>query len=560
MDDPRIELINELREKIVEALNLQEVAPEEIDPDEQLVGGRLGIDSIDVLEMVMLVEKEYGLTIDNRELGARVFASVRALAGFISDPSLRKLRINSNTIDVLRSRDVNAMKILLVSANTLKAPYPVYPIGLDHVAASIHGRHRLRIEDLNVLDDIGGLAESIREFEPDLIGISLRNIDNTDTTDPVGFIGGYQTVMETVRQVSAAPVVLGGSGFTLFPRRVLAELGADFGIVGEGERLNRVDRCTGSRTGPQAACPVSSCPTRKSPLSRHPGPVNASPVPHIRRRRTYQWYLKHSAMLNLQTKRGCPFRCIYCTYPLIEGRNLRLVAPNDAAATALALEAAGARYLYITDSSFNADIDHSLEVARAFKKAGLTIPWGAFFTPLTLPDGYFEKLAEAGLKHVEFGTDSLSDAVLRSYGKPFTVEQVVAAHEAALAAGRHVAHYFLLGGPGETLQTLDETLAHTDKLRKTVLFLFCGMRIYPHTALFHQCAKKGHLAPETDLLEPVFYYGGTIDDRVIRRRVVEKAAGRVNWVIGAGGESTAATLDRMYEKGFSGPLWEYLIR
>ena len=88
MDNPRIELINELREKIVEALNLQDVAPGEIDPDEQLVGGRLGIDSIDVLEMVMLVEKDYGLTIDNRELGTRVFASVRALAEFISDPSL----------------------------------------------------------------------------------------------------------------------------------------------------------------------------------------------------------------------------------------------------------------------------------------------------------------------------------------------------------------------------------------------------------------------------------------------------------------------------------------
>jgi acyl carrier protein len=81
------ELISELREKIVDALNLQDVAPLSIDPDEQLVGGRLGIDSIDVLEMVMLVEKDYGLAIDNRELGARVFASVRALAGFINDPS-----------------------------------------------------------------------------------------------------------------------------------------------------------------------------------------------------------------------------------------------------------------------------------------------------------------------------------------------------------------------------------------------------------------------------------------------------------------------------------------
>ena len=87
------------------------------------------------------------------------------------------------------------MKILLISANTLKAPYPVYPIGLDHVAASIHSRHRVSIEDLNVLDGLGGLAESIREFGPNLIGISLRNIDNTDTTDPIGFIGGYRAVM-----------------------------------------------------------------------------------------------------------------------------------------------------------------------------------------------------------------------------------------------------------------------------------------------------------------------------------------------------------------------------
>ena len=81
------ELINELRQKIIEALNLQDVSPSDIDADEQLVGGRLGIDSIDVLEMVMLVEKDYGLTIDNRDLGAKVFASVRALADFIHNPS-----------------------------------------------------------------------------------------------------------------------------------------------------------------------------------------------------------------------------------------------------------------------------------------------------------------------------------------------------------------------------------------------------------------------------------------------------------------------------------------
>ncbi len=76
-------LLNELKSKIVEVLNLQDVKPDEIDPDEQLVGGRLGIDSIDVLEMVMMVEQDYGIVIDNKELGAQVFVSLNTLAAYI---------------------------------------------------------------------------------------------------------------------------------------------------------------------------------------------------------------------------------------------------------------------------------------------------------------------------------------------------------------------------------------------------------------------------------------------------------------------------------------------
>jgi radical SAM superfamily enzyme YgiQ (UPF0313 family) len=168
-------------------------------------------------------------------------------------------------------------------------------------------------------------------------------------------------------------------------------------------------------------------------------------------------------------------------------------------------------------------------------------------------------MAEAGLKHVEFGTDSLSDAVLEAYRKPFTAEQVFAVHRAALAAGRHVAHYFLLGGPGETDRTLNRTLDRIEGLEKTVLFFFCGMRIYPDTALYRQCIRAGRLDPQTDLLEPVFYRGDGITDEAIVRRVTRQAAGRGNWVIGSGGDDTAAIIERMYAKGLSGPLWEYLI-
>lgn len=76
-------LLEELKVKIIEVLNLMNVKPDDIDPDEQLVGGRLGIDSIDVLELVIMMEKEYKLTIDNKELGAQVFGSLRSMTGYI---------------------------------------------------------------------------------------------------------------------------------------------------------------------------------------------------------------------------------------------------------------------------------------------------------------------------------------------------------------------------------------------------------------------------------------------------------------------------------------------
>ncbi|MEK6196062.1 MAG: cobalamin-dependent protein, partial [Deltaproteobacteria bacterium] len=129
------------------------------------------------------------------------------------------------------------MKVLLVATNTLMEPYPVYPLGLDYVAAAITKQHQVRITDLNGADGYEGLKIAIREFRPDIIGLSLRNIDNTDTTDPRGFVGQYRDIVDAIRSQSDARLILGGSGFTIFPAETLQALGADFGIVGEGERL-----------------------------------------------------------------------------------------------------------------------------------------------------------------------------------------------------------------------------------------------------------------------------------------------------------------------------------
>lgn len=78
-------LISELKEKIVDTLGLTDVTPEDINEQDQLIGGPLGLDSIDVLEMVMMLENDYGVVIDNKELGETVFATLDSLARYVNE-------------------------------------------------------------------------------------------------------------------------------------------------------------------------------------------------------------------------------------------------------------------------------------------------------------------------------------------------------------------------------------------------------------------------------------------------------------------------------------------
>jgi radical SAM superfamily enzyme YgiQ (UPF0313 family) len=273
------------------------------------------------------------------------------------------------------------------------------------------------------------------------------------------------------------------------------------------------------------------------------------------------FYLKRGGMLNLQTKRGCPFNCIYCTFPHIEGRRFRFTPPGEVAETAKMLQDAGAKYLYITDATFNGSYEHSLKVAAAFKKAGVSIPWGGFFTPLRLPmPDYYRILADAGLRHVEFGTEALSNSILDAYGKPFRIDDVVASHRAAAAAGLHVAHYLMLGGPGEDKDTVQDTLAHADDLEKSVFFVFNGVRIYPRTVLYDLAVKEGQIGPHGNLLEPSFYWSPKVRRETVTELVKTHADNRMNWVIGAVSPQALKGLARLHARGHIGPLWEQLIR
>lgn len=448
------------------------------------------------------------------------------------------------------------MKILLISPNTLIIPYPVYPIGLDYVAGSVSNKHQVEIADLNILGH-NELETLLKDFSPDIIGLSIRNIDNTEAGNPLFFISEHKQLVDWIRARCKAPIVGGGAGFTILPHDIFDALELDYGIIGEGERFTQLIDALENK---QDFSNIPGLITRSQGSTPPAEPWTGNPQRQTVQYNHSQFYLDRGGMLNLQTKRGCSFRCIYCPYPHIEGKKHRLVDPDNVARMALNLEENGAKYIFITDSAFNSDVAHSLKVAKAFKQHGLSIPWGGFFAPIKSPIDYFSTMKECGLKHVEFGTESLSRTMLKNYCKPFSPEDVIAVHKQAVDAGLHAAHYFLLGGPGETAETVDETLDAIEHLKKTVLFFFTGIRIYPHTGLYDTALKEGKLTEETSLLKPLYYESDAISHSMIEQQVTRRCGKRINWIVGSGGNDAAATVSKMHERGYTGPLWEYLIR
>ncbi|MBN2577090.1 MAG: radical SAM protein [Deltaproteobacteria bacterium] len=449
------------------------------------------------------------------------------------------------------------MRILLVATNRMRTPFPVYPIGVDYVATALGGRHDLRVLDLAAETADTALADACRGFQPEVVGLSIRNVDSVETSNPEGFIPDLVRLAAEIRRSCDALLLLGGPGFSIFPSTLMATLRADYGLIGEGERLPQLLDALARGDVAAAASVPGACIKQRA--AKAPAPW---PGPHVRAVASpanVDHYLRWGGMLNVQTKRGCPFLCTYCTYPAIEGRALRRFAPEAVAREWEALVAAGAKFLFVTDAVFNSHTRHNLDVADALVRRRISIPWDAFFLPMRPPADYYRRLRAAGLTHAEFGTESFSDAMLRSYRKPFTVAHALAAHREARRAGLHVAHYILLGGPGETRETVAETLDMCDGIEDAALFFFCGVRIYPGTQLHRIAVRQGQVAPQDDLLAPRFYGPAGLPVEAIAEMVATRSRGRRHWVIGSGNEQMAAAMKRMYRRGRTGPLWDLLV-
>ena len=452
------------------------------------------------------------------------------------------------------------MKILLVSINNETKPYPVFPLGLAYVASAVPPGDDVRAVDLCVEEDLGALADPL--FRPDLVGISVRNVDNLTFPLSESYVPFLKKVVESMkRAASSARIVMGGSGYSLFPEELLRYLGLDLGIVGEGEEAFAwiVEHMEDARLyeAPNLAWIARDGSFRRNPFGS-PRPFRGHPD---RRLFSTAHYLVEGGMANVQTKRGCHYKCIYCTYPAIDGSTIRLREPADIvdAIEGLVLNAGG-EYVYLVDDIFNEPPVHAEAVCDEILRRRLSVRWTGFVNPTKLSRDLLSKMKAAGCEGIELGTDTGSPAVMRTMRKSFSVESIRRAADDCRALGLPFCHYLIFGGPGETRETFMETVQLMEETDPTAVIAMVGPRIYPGTELETIARRESVIGEGESLLFPRFYVSPAMGAEWALDFLRGYCRTHRNWVvpgleINAGREVTRALRSRYRA---AGPLWSRL--
>jgi anaerobic magnesium-protoporphyrin IX monomethyl ester cyclase len=381
-------------------------------------------------------------------------------------------------------------------------------LGLAYLAAvSEQAGHQIRVYDGDV--EALPLEAALREFEPHIVGITANTTQITAAWRDAAI----------VKQVSNIPVVLGGPHPTVLPDESAAKPFVDAVVRSEGEAtwteiLSRLDKAELSTTGMswdgilgvtfrQADGSVVSAPDRP------PIPVeelDAMPFPAWHLFRLEQYTNLQPAVdqvsghsLPILTSRGCPYRCTYCSQ--IGPRRWRARSTKSVVAEwRWLVKEQGAVEIGVLDDSFNINRQRVLEICQALLDEGLHhVPW-------IMINGIRANLADeellgamkrAGCIRTAFGVESGNQAILDTVvDKHLTLDQVRSAFRAARAVGLETIGFFIIGLPGETEATMDDTIRLACELDPLVAN-FSIATPFPGTQMYETVKAQGRLLAET---------------------------------------------------------------
>ncbi len=429
------------------------------------------------------------------------------------------------------------MKVLLISANTEKMNMPVLPLGMACVAAAAQNAgHEVQTVNLMMQKDVRApISQAIHTFSPEVIGISVRNIDDQFMETPVFLLDSVRAVVSICRSLSDAPIVLGGAGYSIFPKTALAYLGADMGIQGEGEAafvllLEQLRRKADLSGIPGLYLPEAGHPEKPPKMPMVTRNLDSFPMPLPNIHLTPHSGIKEDQLwIPFQTRRGCAMDCSYCSTATVEGRILRKYSPPKVIEGLRRYVEAGFRQFFFVDNTFNLPPSYAKTLCDAIIAAGLDIRWRCILYPWKADDALIGKMARAGCTEVSLGFESGSEKILKNLNKRFIPDEVVRISETLHKYGIRRMGFLMLGGPGETLETVNESLHFADALQLEAMKITTGIRIYPYTALARIAISEGVIASEAELIFPRFYMVKNLKDRLLET-VDYRMKDRPNWL------------------------------
>ncbi len=472
--------------------------------------------------------------------------------------------------------------VLLINPNRVQMPWPVVPVGLCLVATALEqAGHRIEVLDLTFSRNLtADIRRRLRRGPvPRVVAVGVRNIDNCNFERPAFFLEEIRdAVIRPVRElVPGATLVVGGAGVNVHPEAVLNFLEADLAAVGEGEIVMPaliVALVNGHdpRAVPGVICRGEFARVDSRPLA----PSGANAVvrvgPGVPGLHSFAWrwidyarYAARGSPYPVQTKRGCALNCSYCVYNAIEGRSYRLRDPGDIADEVAEAVRHGVRQVAFVDSTFNVPAGHARAVCEEFVRRQLPVEFSATgLNPMGVTTEVVALMRRAGFRSVMCTPESASETTLASLQKGFGKEAIATAARALRESDLSTWWFFLLGAPGETMETVRETLAFcAEHIPPTHMVLFStGIRVYPGTPLERYCRETGWFAAGDPLLEPSWFVSPTLDLDAHYQLLAAAAERHPNWMTNA--ETVVSPFFARAMKlgfrllGWQGPFWIHL--
>ncbi len=475
------------------------------------------------------------------------------------------------------------MNVLLINPNRTQPP--VAPLALDSIGEALRSRGiRCATADLcraglPAAEVPAGYWQDLNADEVDAFLLTVRNLDDAYYFSQASFLPQLRDLIRGLRSAFQGPVILGGCGFSIAPEAILNLLEADLGIAGAQEAdLLRLLACLGR----QGAYPdVPGLIWRQGGRIRsNPQSPPAMEEDFFSSRRTVdnRWYFHAGGMVGLETKRGCTGLCRYCVDPVVKGKRV-FTKPLDRLLREIEfLVDQGVSVFHLCDSEFNQPPDHALAVCDALIQDGLSgrIRWFTYASPLGFDETLASRMAEAGCAGINFGVDHSHSGMLRALGRRHRSDDLARTAEACRRVGLPVLFDLLLGGPGETGETLREAIDFCREIDAPRVGANCGIRVYPGTALSREVLAQGPLRSNPDLqgrlegneelLYPVFFVSHEMgpgwqdhlsalvgnDTRFLLPR---RESGRSNY-----NYNENAVLVKAIREGHRGAFWDVLRR